>query len=114
MLTLTHSVQLVRKEDHAETLHDHHTPTSIGRRPICNLRFEYDIDLMGGSSGELQDLNNRLVDGAIRAGQVRNFLTASAPDLSPPPLSFHPVWLKDKSMFIRPSLLYFAHSETII
>ena len=29
---------------------------------ICNLRFADDIDLMGGSSGELQDLTNRLVN----------------------------------------------------
>ena len=45
-----------------ETLHDHHTSISIGGRPICNLRFADDIDLMSGSYGELQDLNNRLVD----------------------------------------------------
>ena len=47
-----------------ETLYDHHTFISIGGRPICNLRFADDIDVMGGSSGELQDLTNRLVDGA--------------------------------------------------
>ena len=46
-----------------ETLHDHHTSISIGRRPICNLRFA--IDPMGGSSSELQDLANRLVDRAM-------------------------------------------------
>ena len=48
-----------------ETLHDHHTSTSIDRRPICNLRFADDIDLMGGSNGELQDLTNRLADRAM-------------------------------------------------
>ena len=37
---------------------DHHTFI----RPICNLRFADDIDLMGGSSGELQDLTYILVD----------------------------------------------------
>ena len=47
-----------------ETLHDHHTSISIGGRPICNLRFADDIDLMGGSNGELQDLTNRLADRA--------------------------------------------------
>jgi hypothetical protein len=41
-----------------ETLQDHHTSISIGGRPICNLRFADDIDLMGGK--ELQDLTNRL------------------------------------------------------
>ena len=47
-----------------ETLHDHHTSTSIGGRPICNLKFTNNIDLMGGSKGELQDLTNRLTDRA--------------------------------------------------
>ena len=47
-----------------ETLHDHHTSISIGGRPTYNLRFADDIDLMGGSSGELQDLTNRHVDRA--------------------------------------------------
>ena len=31
---------------------------------MCNLRFAIDIDLLGVSSGELQDLTNRLVDQA--------------------------------------------------
>ena len=47
-----------------ETLHDHHTTISIGGRPVCNLRFADDIDLMGGSNDELQDLTNRLADRA--------------------------------------------------
>ena len=51
-----------------ETLHDHHTSISIGGRPTYNLRFADDIDLMGGSSGELQDLTNRLVDRAKAYG----------------------------------------------
>ena len=42
-----------------EILHDHHTFISIGRRPICNLRFAIDIDFMGGSNGEFQDLTKR-------------------------------------------------------
>ena len=45
-----------------KTLHDHHTSISIGGRPTCNLRFAYDIDLMGGSNFELQDFTNRLID----------------------------------------------------
>ena len=45
-----------------ETLHDHHTSISIGRRPICNLQYADDNDPMGSSNGELQDLTNRLVD----------------------------------------------------
>ena len=51
-----------------ETLHDHHTSISIGGRPICNLWFADDIDLMGGSNGELQDLTKRLVDRAMACG----------------------------------------------
>ena len=48
-----------------ETLHDHHTSTSFGGRPLCNLRFVDDIDLMGGSNYELQALTNRLVHRAM-------------------------------------------------
>ena len=35
---------------------------------MCNLRFADDISLMGGSNDELQDLTNRLVDGATAYG----------------------------------------------
>ena len=45
-----------------ETLHDHHISISIGGRPICNLQFADNIDLIGGSNDELQDLTNTLVD----------------------------------------------------
>ena len=51
-----------------ETSHDHHTSISIGGRPTCNLQFADDIDLMGGSNGELQNLSNRLVDRARAYG----------------------------------------------
>ena len=51
-----------------ETLHDHHTSTSIGGGPTCDLQFADDIDLMGGSNVELQDLTNRLVDRATAYG----------------------------------------------
>ena len=50
------------------TFHDHNTSISIGGQPICNLRFSDDIDLMGGSNGEFQDLTNRLVQRAIAYG----------------------------------------------
>ena len=50
-----------------ETLNDHHTSISIGRRPLCNLRFADVIDHMGGSI-ELQDLTNRLVDRVTAYG----------------------------------------------
>ena len=49
-------------------LYNHHKSISIGGRPICNPRFADDIDLMGGSNGELQDLTNRLVDRASAYG----------------------------------------------
>ena len=51
-----------------ETLHDHHTSTSLGGRPIHNLQFADNISLLGGSSGELQDLTNRLGDRARAYG----------------------------------------------
>ena len=37
-----------------ETFHDHHTFISIGGKPINNLRFADDIDLIDGSNGELK------------------------------------------------------------
>ena len=51
-----------------ETHHDHHTSISIGERPISNLKFAKDINLVGSSIGELQDLINRLVDRAMAYG----------------------------------------------
>ena len=51
-----------------ETLHDHQTSISVGVRCICNLRFADDVDLMGGSSNELQDPTYRLVDRAPAYG----------------------------------------------
>ena len=57
MLILIHLVQL-----------GHQTFISIGERPICDLRFAADIDLMGGKNVELQDLTNRLVDRATAYG----------------------------------------------
>ena len=51
-----------------ETLLDFHSTISVGGRPICNLRFADDIDLLGGSNEELQDLTDRLVDRARAYG----------------------------------------------
>ena len=51
-----------------ETLNDHQTSISTGGSLIYNLRFADDINLLGGSSGELQDLTSRLVDGANAYG----------------------------------------------
>ena len=42
-----------------ETLQDFNTTISIGGRPICNLRFADDIDHMGDSESELQDITTR-------------------------------------------------------
>jgi hypothetical protein len=47
-----------------KTLHNFHSIISIGGKTISNLRFADDIDLMGGSNKELQDLTNRLEDRA--------------------------------------------------
>uniref|UniRef100_A0A3B1JXQ2 ribonuclease H n=1 Tax=Astyanax mexicanus TaxID=7994 RepID=A0A3B1JXQ2_ASTMX len=48
-----------------EALEGHQTSISIGGRPVCNLHFADDIDLMGGSNQELQSLTDKL---AGRAG----------------------------------------------
>ena len=54
-------------EDHAGTLHDQHTSISTSGRPIFTIfkvRLFDDIELVGGSNYELQDLTHRLVDRA--------------------------------------------------
>uniref|UniRef100_A0A3Q0RSH2 Reverse transcriptase domain-containing protein n=1 Tax=Amphilophus citrinellus TaxID=61819 RepID=A0A3Q0RSH2_AMPCI len=51
-----------------EALEGHHTSISIGGRPLCNLRFADDIDLMGGSNQELQMLTDKMVDRAEAYG----------------------------------------------
>ena len=51
-----------------EILQDHHTSISIGGRPLCNLQFADDIDLMEGSNNELQDLMSRLTARASAYG----------------------------------------------
>ena len=51
-----------------ETLHDHVTTISIGGRPVCNLRFADDIDLMAGSNSELQELTTKLSERASAYG----------------------------------------------
>ena len=43
-----------------EALLDYKTPVTIWGRPVCNLRFADDIDLMAHSEEELQDLTTKL------------------------------------------------------
>ena len=45
-----------------EAHHDQHTSISTGGRPMCNLLFANEIDLMWSSNSEFQDLTNRLID----------------------------------------------------
>ena len=51
-----------------ETLHDFTPSIYIGGRPLCNLRFADDIDLIAGSNHELQDLTDRLTSRASAHG----------------------------------------------
>ena len=85
-----------------ETLHDYHTSIFFGGRPICNLRFADDIDLMSGSHCELQDLTNRLVNRARAYGmevttEKRKFMTNStniiSADISMNGQKLEEVWL---------------------
>ena len=59
---------LFQEEITHETLQDYHTSISIGGRPLCNLQFADNIDIMGGSCNELQDLTNRLAARARAYG----------------------------------------------
>ena len=51
-----------------EALLDFKTTVTIGGRPVCNLRFADDIDLMARSEEELQDLTTRLETSANAYG----------------------------------------------
>lgn len=51
-----------------ETLHGFQSTISIGGRTINNLRFADDIDLLGGSKQELQELTKRLEERASAYG----------------------------------------------
>ena len=51
-----------------ETLHNHTTTISIGGRPICNVHFVGNIDLMAGSNSKLQELTNKLIATASVCG----------------------------------------------
>ena len=44
-----------------DPLQDHHTSASISGRPICNLQFADNINLMDSSNDDLQDLTNRFI-----------------------------------------------------
>jgi len=43
-----------------EVLTSYYSPISVNGRPICNLRFAVDIDLMAGNTEEQQDLSTRV------------------------------------------------------
>ena len=70
-----------------ETLADYHTSISIGGRPICNLRFADDIDLMAGTNQELQSLTDSLARNSSAYGmeistEKSKVLVNSAHDIS--------------------------------
>ncbi len=50
------------------TLQNFSPSISIGGRPLCNLRFADNIDLMGGSEAELQDLTTRMEKSSSQYG----------------------------------------------
>ena len=60
MRTLAYSLQQIHLEHHAGDPPGDpprlNTPISIGGRQICNLHFEDEVNLMGGSENELQYL----------------------------------------------------------
>ena len=47
-----------------DALKSHKTTITIGGRPLCNLRFADDIDLIGKSESELQQLTTKLEESA--------------------------------------------------
>ena len=64
MYSIANLVHYLPRKNNASTLDDHQTSISIGGRPLCNLRFADDIDLLAGSNKELQDLTDTLADRA--------------------------------------------------
>jgi hypothetical protein len=51
-----------------ETLEKHQSNKSIGGRPLCNLHFADDIDLMAADEKELQNLTDLLVETSSSYG----------------------------------------------
>ena len=50
------------------TLQNHESSIKIGGRPISNLRFADDIDLLAGSEAELQSITDSLEKAATSFG----------------------------------------------
>ncbi|GFR66182.1 endonuclease-reverse transcriptase [Elysia marginata] len=71
-----------------DTLHQHSPTISIGGRPICNLRFADDIDLIAGSQAELQVLTDRLVASSKAFGMEVHFTLSRSSNSQLPPLFF--------------------------
>ena len=60
MYPLTCTIQYIPGKNNGGSLSDFDSTVSIGGRPLCNLRFADDIDLIGRDEEELQDLTTRL------------------------------------------------------
>ncbi|PVD27098.1 hypothetical protein C0Q70_12249 [Pomacea canaliculata] len=58
--TLPRAVNIFLEKIMRNSLAEHQTSVSIGGRPISNLRFADDIDLMAGSNSGLQSLTDKL------------------------------------------------------
>ena len=69
-----------------DTLNDHDSTISIGDRPISNLRYPDDIDLIAGSSNELQKLTLSLAKSSFIYGMEisheRSKILINDPDLN--------------------------------
>ena len=87
-----------------KALHEFHTSITIGGRPISNLRFADDIDLMGKSEDELQELTTRLEEAARAYGmeisaEKSKILVNSHNHLPPPIITMNGQILEDVKDF---------------
>ena len=86
-----------------ETLHNFKSTISIGGRIISNLRFADDIDLMGGSKDELQELTDRLSNSAREYGMEisseKSKVMVNSGDITPVQISMNGQQLEDVMPF---------------
>ena len=65
---------LLLEEIICETQRNYSSSISVGGRPLWNLKFADDIDLLAGTNDELQELTDQLSKSSTRYGMVQKKL----------------------------------------
>ena len=90
----------------------HCRPVSIGGRPLYNLRFADDVDLLGDSEEELQQLTERLEGKAADYGMEISFDKSNIFVNSIKPTPFTNMWMNGKVFEELDQLKYLGSTQT--